>query len=411
MSSLVPERASSAPISLRLSAAWGAWGLSGGIYTPFFGAWLAFQGLSPTKIGTLLSAGMLLRVLVPPVTGIIADARNDRRSVLIALIGMQFLGYLGLNWFLTPFEIFVFAVLANVSAAAAGPLMDSVSTRLAERLGFDYGHVKRWNSITFAIANVASGFAVSRFGLVVLAPWLTVSLALTLAAVAVLPAPPRGRSSGQIMIRLAATLAETRELLRSGAFLIFLLAVSLDQGSHAFYYGYGGLHWRALGYSGALIGILWPLGVIIEALLFSISLPLFRSLGVTRLLMLGALGCVVRWTILAFDPPLALVIFAQLLHGATYTFAQLGAMYFIVNAVSPRLSATAQSLYAVFSNGIVMGAATFAAGPLYANFGGRTYLLMSAMGAAAMVFAWWLGRAWHGGRLTQSGGEEIGDAI
>jgi PPP family 3-phenylpropionic acid transporter len=79
--------------------------------------------------------------------------------------------------------------------------------------------------------------------------------------------------------------------------------------------------------------------------------------------------------------------------------------------VSPRLSATAQSLYAVFSNGIVMGAATFAAGPLYANFGGRTYLLMSAMGAAAMIFAWWLGRAWHGGRLTQSGNEEIGDTI
>jgi len=141
LSSLVPERASSASISLRLSAAWGAWGLSGGIYTPFFGAWLAYRGLSPTEIGTLLSAGMLLRVLVPPITGIIADARNDRRSVMIALIGLQFLGYAALTWFITPFEIFVFAVMANVAGAAAGPLMDSVSTRLAERLGFDYGHV------------------------------------------------------------------------------------------------------------------------------------------------------------------------------------------------------------------------------------------------------------------------------
>jgi PPP family 3-phenylpropionic acid transporter len=213
------------------------------------------------------------------------------------------------------------------------------------------------------------------------------------------------------MIRLAATLAEARELLGSAPFLIFLLAASLDQGSHAFYYGYGGLHWRALGYSGALIGILWPLGVVIEALLFSVSLRLFRSLGATRLLVLGAFGCMVRWTILAFDPPLALVVIAQLLHGASYALAHLGAMYFIVNAVSPRLSATAQSLYAVFSNGIVMGAATFAAGPLYANFGGRTYLLMSAMGAAAMLFALCLGRTWHGGRLTQSGGEEIGDTI
>jgi hypothetical protein len=58
-----------------------------------------------------------------------------------------------------------------------------------------------------------------------------------------------------------------------------------------------------------------------------------------------------------------------------------------------------------------MGVATFASGPLYASFGGRTYLLMSAMGAASAFFALWLRRAWHGGRLTQGGGEEIGEAI
>jgi hypothetical protein len=36
---------------------------------------------------------------------------------------------------------------------------------------------------------------------------------------------------------------------------------------------------------------------------------------------------------------------------------------------------------------------------------------MSAMGLVAAGFAFWLGRAWHGGRITQGGGEEIGDAI
>ena len=61
---------------IRLSGAWGAWGLSGGIYTPFFGAWLAFKGrwgqpieptLTDAEIGTLVAAaadGMQLNVLV-----------------------------------------------------------------------------------------------------------------------------------------------------------------------------------------------------------------------------------------------------------------------------------------------------------------------------------------------------------
>ena len=408
---MVPDPLTRTTIVTRLSGAWAAWGLSGGIYTPFFGAWLAWKGESPEQIGLLLSAGMLLRVIVPPITGIVADARNDRRSMMIGLIALTFLGYLGLNWAMTPRAIFMFAVLANVTGGAASPLFDSISTRLAERFGFDYGHVKRWNSITFAIVNFVSGLAVERWGLVVLAPWLTVSLGITLAALWLLPSTPRGHASGQFGIRMRATFAEARELIGSAAFLIFLVAASFDQASHAFYYGYGGLHWRALGYSGALIGAIWPLGVVAEALLFSISLQIFRAIGATRLLLLGGIGCVARWGILAFDPPLALVIFAQLLHGASYALAHLGAMYFILKAVPPRLSATAQSLYGVVSSGVVMGLATYASGPLYALYGGRTYLLMAAMGLVTIVFALWLQRVWHGGRLTQGGDEGHSDAI
>jgi len=190
--------------------------------------------------------------------------------------------------------------------------------------------------------------------------------------------------------------------MRTPAFLIFLAAASLDQGSHAFYYAYGGLHWRSLGYSGALVGFIWPLGVFAEILLMSFSLRVFRTIGATWLLILGALGCVVRWTILAFDPPLAIVIFAQFLHGATFALAHLGAMYFILKAVPPRLSATAQSLYAVGSSGLALGLGTLASGPLYAAYGGRTYLLMSAMGLFALLFALWLNATWNGGRITQS---------
>jgi MFS transporter, PPP family, 3-phenylpropionic acid transporter len=400
LSPSVPERS---PIFLRLGAAWGAWGLSGGIFTPFFGAWLAWKGMSPTGIAALLSAGMLLRSIVPPITGLIADATGDRRGMMIALLALSFAGYLALNWAMTPLAIFVFAVTANVTGSAAGPLMDAVSTRLAERFGFDYGHVKRWNSITFAATNFVSGVAISRWGLVVLAPWLAASLALNVAAVAMLPPTPRDRTRGQFGITLAATLAEARELISSRTFALFLLAASLDQGSHAFYYGYGGLHWTQLGYSGVLIGTLWPLGVIGEAMLFSVSLRLFRALGAVRLLFFGALGCAVRWTVLAFDPPLAVVVAAQFLHAAIYALAHLGAMYFILKAVPPRLSATAQSLYSVMSNGVMMGAATYASGALYAAYGGRTYLLMSAMGVGAMGFAALLGRAWHGGGITRSG--------
>jgi PPP family 3-phenylpropionic acid transporter len=408
---LVPESRPQSPAAFRLSIAWAAWGAGGGIYTPFFGAWLAWKGLSPQQIGLLLAIGMLLRVVVPPLTAIIADARDDRRSMMIALLALQLVGYLGLSWAMTPFELFVVATLANVSGSSAGPIMESVSLRLAERYGFDYGRVRLWNSSVFAAANFLSGLAISQWGLIVLAPWLALSTAAAMSAVIWLPAPAQRHGRGQLGLKLRATLAEAQELLGSAAFLIFLLAASFDQGSHAFYYAYGGLHWRAMGYSGALIGALWPLGIVGEALLFSVSLKVMRTLGVTRLLLFGGIGCVLRWTILSFDPPLPLVIVAQLGHVATFAMAHLGAMYFLAKAVPPRLAATAQSLYAVMCNGVVMGLATFASGPIYAAYGGRTYLLMAAMGLVSTIFSLWLARAWHGGRLTAQGHEDLGDSI
>ena len=388
-------------IAFRLSLAQGTSGLFSGAYTPFFGAWLAWKGLGPVEIGALLSGAMLMRVVVAPVTGMIADARNDRRSMMLFLCAVMIAGYGALIFVTTPVSIFAAAIAANVASGAVTPLLESASVRLADRYKFDYGHVRLWASSLFVAGNILSGFAKRIFGLVMLAPLLTLSVALNFAALAMLPRPRSDRPKGDFPLRLRATLGETRELLRSRVFLIFLAAASLDQGSHAFYYAYGGLHWTRLGFSGPLIGIIWPLGVFAEILLMSFSLRVFRAIGATRLLVLGGMGCVLRWTILAFDPPLALVIVAQVLHGATFALAHLGAMYFILKAVPPRLTATAQSLYAVCSSGIVMGLATFASGPLYAAFGGRTYLLMSVMGLGATLFALWLDKSWSGGRITQ----------
>jgi PPP family 3-phenylpropionic acid transporter len=398
-------------IKLRLSLAQAASGLIGGAYTPFFGAWLAWRGLSPGQIGVLLATGMLLRVLVAPVTGLVADARNDRRGMMLFLYAVVFAGYAGLNWADAFVPILFAALPANVAGGAITPLLESVSVRLSERFGFDYGHVRLWASTVFVLGNVVSGVMVSIYGLKVIAPWLTVAVAFNLLAIYALPRPPPDRLRTHFSASLRATLSEAKELLRSRVFVIFLVAASLDQGSHAFYYGYGGLHWRAIGYSGTLIGIIWPLGVLAEIGLMSISLKVFRMLGATRLLLLGALACVVRWTILAFDPPLPLVIFAQLLHGATFAMAHLGAMYFILKAVPPRLAATAQSLYAVASFGVVMGVATYACGPLYAAVGGRTYLLMAVMGVGSASCALWLGRTWHGARVTTGVSEEAVETI
>ena len=107
-----------------------------------------------------------------------------------------------LDWLRTPLLIFVAAVAGNVAAGAFTPLLESVSMRLSERFDFDYGHVRLWASALFVAGNVLSGMAVSRFGLVVIVPWLIVSLLLNLVAVWRLPAPPANRPRSDFAVSL-----------------------------------------------------------------------------------------------------------------------------------------------------------------------------------------------------------------
>lgn len=398
-------------VPLRLSFAHAALGIVGGAYLPFFGAWLAWKGLSPASIGLLIGLPMVLRVVAGPIAGIVADARNDRRGVMMVLLAVSFAGFLLLNAAETVVLVFAAAVPAILMWGASGPLIESVTIRLAERFEFDYGRVRLWGSVSFVAGNILSGIAVSALGLGVLAPWFAAGAGIALVATYLLPRSRRPRPPGAFRVRLAATLAETRELVRHPAFLVFIAAASLAQASHAFYYAYGGLHWRILGLDGALVGVLWPLGVFAEIALFAYSRRVFQKFGAVPLLALGGAGCVLRWTIMAFDPSLPVLVFAQLLHAASFAISHLGAMYFILRAAPPRLSATAQSLYAVTAYGVGMGAATFFSGTLYGAMGGRGYLLMSALGLGATVLSLLLARMWNGRRLALDTPGEDDDAI
>jgi PPP family 3-phenylpropionic acid transporter len=183
-------------------------------------------------------------------------------------------------------------------------------------------------------------------------------------------------------------------------FLVFLAVCSLIQGSHVVYYTYAGLIWREQGMNAAVIGLIWPWGVIAEILLFVFSARVVRRIDPVMLIGIGAAACALRWTLMAFDPGSFLLLIAQLLHGLTFAVPHLGAMYFILRATPPRLSATAQSLYSV-AIGLVSSVALLSAGRLYGEWGARIYLLMSIMAVLASLLNLLLRKSWSGGRLTE----------
>ena len=84
---------------------------------------------------------------------------------------------------------------------------------------------------------------------------------------------------------------------------------------------------------------------------------------------LAAAAAVVRWLAMGFDPPLALLLPLQVLHGLTFGATHVGAIHFMGRAVPRSQTGTAQALYASVTGGIAMGGAMLIAGPLYATYG------------------------------------------
>jgi PPP family 3-phenylpropionic acid transporter len=372
--------------ALKLGLFYAAYFFFGGVQLPFFPLWLEARGLDARTIGLIIAVPALVRIIVTPIVTHQADRYQALKSTLVigSLVGLLGMTVVGLVE--GPIAILLAFAVAMAALSPMLSLSDAYALSGLGVRGRNYGPVRLWGSVAFIAGNVGAGFLLER-----LAPghliWLIVSAlsVIVVAALALTPLEPVPRPVS------ATPAASPKTLLRNPAFLAIVLASSMVQGSHAFYYGFSTMLWRAEGLDGRLIGLLWGLGVLAEIVLFALSVRLPKSLPPAALLAIGGFGALVRWTAMAFDPPVALLPALQILHAASFGAAHLGMMGFLARNVPRELAATAQGFAATWS-GIVNASATFVSGFVYAATGSLAYLVMATMALIGLISALYAGR-------------------
>jgi PPP family 3-phenylpropionic acid transporter len=374
--------------ALKLGLFYAAYFFYGGIQLPFFPLWLESRGLDPRTIGLVIAVPTMVRIFVTPIVGHQADRRQALKATLVigSIVGM--LGMIAVGSAAGAIAILAAFTLTMVALAPLLSLTDAYALAGLGARDRNYGSVRLWGSVAFIGGNVGAGFILEA-----IAPgqliWLIVSalVMLVIAAVALVPLKAGSKP-------MTATPAQSpKSLLRDPVFVAVALASSMVQGSHALYYGFSTLEWRAAGIDGPVIGMLWGLGVAAEVVLFALSGRLPGWLRPTALLAIGGVGAIIRWTAMAFDPPVALLPLLQILHAASFGAAHLGAMGFFARAVPKELTATAQGMVATLS-GIVMAAATALSGLVYAASGSLAYLVMAGMALIGLLSALYAGKRW-----------------
>ena len=344
-----------------------------GAYVPFWSLWLESKGLSAEQIGLLIGLGLGIRFA----GNLLIMGRANRASLLIPtcryLAVLSLLCYLGFYWVDSFWALLALMLLANFIYPTLLPLSEALAARMMLQVKLDYGKVRLWGSAAFIVGSTLVGALVQHYG----ATWVLHAMILGLLLLTGLswlpmaPAPQDAASSGNKI--------GFRSLLTDKSFLTFLVVVSLLQGSHAAYYGFSALYWKAHGYAENVIGYLWALGVLAEILMFALSRRLLKGVSYQQLFFIGGLGCVLRWIMLANTTELVWLGVAQLLHAVTFCVSHLGAIRYMTQQLPAEQVIPAQTLYAALPTGIFMAVLTAVAGFGYQQVQGQVFWLMALL--------------------------------
>ncbi|PAU59535.1 MFS transporter [Pseudomonas sp. PIC25] len=351
-----------------------------GATAPFLALYFAHLGFPSARIGELVAIPMLMRCLAPNLWGWLGDYTGRRLAIVrlgavCTLLSFALIlidkSYAWLALIMALHAFFWHAILPQFEVITLAHLQDQAAR---------YSQIRLWGSI---------GFIFTVVGLGKLFDWVSLD-AYPLAILLIMAGIVAG--SGWIPNAQPQT-GEDRpdrggffRQLRQPGVLAFYLCVGLMQLSHGPYYTFLTIHLEALGYSRGVIGLLWALGVVAEVLLFIVMARVLCYFSLRQVLAASFLLAALRWLLLGtLADHLSVLLFAQLLHAATFGSFHVAAIHFVQRSFGDRQQGQGQALYATLAG---VGGAL---GALYSGYSWNslgpvwTFVIASLAALAATV--------------------------
>jgi len=352
-----------------------------GALLPYWSLYLKSLDFSITEIGQLMAILMATKIVAPNIWGWIADHTGKRITIIrmaSLLAAISFAGVFAGNAFwwlalvLVVFSFFWNATLPQFEATTMNHLGDDMHR---------YSGIRLWGSIGFILAVAGLGVLLGQYSIVVLP---TVLLGLfTLIWLNSLWVPESAAG------HLPLDQEPLRKVLRRPVVLSLLGVSFLMQASHGPYYSFFSLYMEDIGYSTAVIGQLWALGVLAEIGVFLLMPVLLPRFGARRLLLIAALLTMLRWLLTAYyaDNPV-IITFSQTLHAASFGLYHAVMIFLIHSLFTGSHQGRGQALYSSVSFGAGGAAGSLVSGYLWTGLGPQAMYLMAAavcLCAAGMV--------------------------
>ncbi|VWX34871.1 MFS transporter [Exiguobacterium oxidotolerans] len=339
--------------------------------------------LSGTEIGTIVSIGPILSILLQPLWGIAADRiGRPKRLLLVALLAAAgfTVSYLVTSVYLL---LLLIACLWALFQCAHIPLVDTLAIEFSKRKSVDYGALRLFGSAGFALAvfilgQVTEGGALG-------AIFFASGAALVLAFIVLI-----GVEESPVSITVMDRVPISR-LFSNKRFLLFLAGGSLVFGPIFANNYYFGSYVTIRGESTALVGTLFFVAVLCEIPFMRIATRMLMRFGAIPVLVLVSILSAVRTGMLALEPPIFMLWLLAALQGGIVGLLIPVALDYVRSLVPASIVATAVSTYMATTTGLATAAFNLMSGfvlqhwTIYAVF--WVYTGSSLIGAVLYVIS------------------------
>lgn len=375
----------SVPVSVpaRLGAYYFAFFAYIGVVAPYLSLWLAARGYGAPQIAFVLAMPQVARVFAPTLWGGIADRTGWQRGIVLFTAFSTLIGLSALHWTQSAGEVAAVMLAVSIIGAGSMPLVEAAALVATRAKPGSYGPVRLWGSVGFILTALCTGVWLDYHGADTI---LDIILGLAaLVCVAAFGIPPREAPPSQ------ASPASIGALLVRADVLAFFAACMCMSVAHGTLYAFLSIHLEAAGYTKAAIGALWMLGSAAEIAAF-VFLPQLMRRFTLRALLIASFACAaVRFLLIGWAVQvLALLVFALLLHAATFGLFHGASLAVVHRVFAGRLEARGQAVYASLTYGVGGAAGTLIAGWTWDSLGpGYAFSVAALFGALGGAFIWW----------------------
>jgi PPP family 3-phenylpropionic acid transporter len=364
-----------------------AFGLVIAAFFPFLALYLHDRGLSKSQIGLLISVMALARVVANPIWGHLADTVIGRLTALRIGTALTIVTALVLNRVDGFTVIAVLFAIQSVGMIATGPNLDAIAlVHLGDERMSDYGHVRSWESLSYAAGCLLFGAILESAGTSWAMPlYAAASSAVLLWSLTLHRDRPIGHERHG---RLGSVGAVFRAAPRFAGFLVAVLLVWIGFNAA---WNFIALKIQQGGGGPLLVGVGTALGGLVEVLVMRASPRLQRRLGLRHLYAAGCATYAVGFLLwgLVEDPTIVSVL--TVLEGVGFSLLFTTAIVIVGRMLPSTLYSTGNAIGAMVGFGIgpIVGAGI--GGLVYDAVGAvALYVGASSLALAGAVVAWFV---------------------